>query len=489
MSKPAPRRGATPKARPGLLWLRQDLRLEDNPSLHALADGPLLAVFVLPEDPVLRPGAASRWWLHHSLKALGEALAAQGVTLLLMAGDATRLIPELAARIDAAAVHAGRVYDPAGRRQDATVSAALEADGRALVLHTASLLLEPHRLRSGAGKPYAVYTPFARAILALGDPPPPIPAPAALTGCPAPEGGLTLEALRLLPQPPEPDWAAEFPAFWQPGEAGAHSRLRDFLEEGVAEYGQARNRPGEDGSSRLSPHLRHGEISPRQVWHALRDSGRGGAGAETYLKEILWREFSYHLLWHRPELPDKPLRAEFAAFPWQPDAALLRAWQRGLTGYPIVDAGMRQLWRLGWMHNRVRMVAASLLVKHLLQPWQDGTAWFLDTLVDADPASNSASWQWVAGCGTDSAPYFRIFNPVLQGEKFDPDGAYLAEFVPELSALPAKWRHKPWLAPAAVLDKAGVVLGTTYPHPLVDHGAARARALQAFAQVMAARAA
>ena len=469
---------------PALLWLRQDLRLADNPALHALAGRPLLPVYVLDEAEALTPGAAEAVWLHHSLAALDAAFRRLGATLHLLRGDAAKLIPELAKRIGATEVHAGRRYAPAARRQDAAIAKALEADGGALTLHTSSLLLEPPHLRSGAGKPYAVYTPFARALRALGEPPPPIPAPRKLEGVKPPAGGLTLDKLGLLPR--KPDWAGEFDWLGTPGEAGAQARLAEFLEDGAEDYATGRDRPGIDGSSRLSAPLHFGEVSPRQLWHAL--EGRHGKGVETFRGEILWREFSHHLLWHRPELPDQPLRAEYAAFGWQPDKRLLQAWQQGRTGYPIVDAGMRQLWRRGWMHNRVRMIVASFLVKHLLQPWQDGAAWFLDTLQDADLANNSANWQWVAGCGTDATPYFRIFNPVLQGEKFDPDGAYLDDHVPELSRLPAKWRHKPWAAPEAELARAGVTLGKTYPRPLVDHAAARARALETFAALRARKA-
>jgi deoxyribodipyrimidine photo-lyase len=259
--------------------------------------------------------------------------------------------------------------------------------------------------------------------------------------------------------------------------------LADFLASGVKAYADRRNEPAaKGGTSGLSPHLHFGEISPRQVWVAARTAApHGGAGLETFLKEVLWREFSHHLLWHRPEMPEAPLRADFAAFPWAPDDALLRAWQRGQTGYPIVDAGMRQLWRIGWMHNRVRMITASFLVKHLLQPWQAGQAWFWDTLLDADLAANSASWQWVAGCGADAAPYFRIFNPVLQGEKFDPEGDYIRTWCPELAKLPARFIHKPFEAPEMILRGAGVTLGGTYPKPVIGLAEGRARALAAFA--------
>lgn len=459
---------------PALLWFRQDLRLADNPALAAIGARPVLPVYVLDDEAAgaWSHGGAQRWWLHHSLASLDADLRKLGAGLHIARGPASRIIPELAEAAGATEIHAGRLYEPWARQRDAAIAEALTAAGRKLTLHRSSLLHEPHHIRTGAGKPYSVYTPFSRAIFALGEPPPPLPAPTRLDGIAHP--GLALDALKLLPKR---DWADEFPQAWQPGEAGAAQRIAQFAN--IRRYDATRNLPGIAGTSGLSPHLRFGEISPRQVWHAARAAGV--AGDATFLKEILWREFSYHLLWHRPEMPEAPLQDSFTRFPWQPDARYLRAWQRGMTGYPIVDAGMRQLWRLGWMHNRVRMIAASFLVKHLLQPWQDGEAWFWDTLLDGDLASNAASWQWVAGSGADAAPYFRIFAPVLQGEKFDADGAYVRRWVPELARLPDKFLHKPWEAPEPVLNAAGIRLGTHYPRPIIAHAEGRARALAAYA--------
>lgn len=452
-----------------ILWFRADLRLADNPALHAAAaDGrPVLPVFIWDEAAMgaRTPGGASRWWLHHALASLARHLAARGATLHIARGRAEEVLPRLAAATGATHIHAMRAYEPWGRAQSERAHAALSG---ALALHRSALLHEPHLVRTGGGNPYSVYTPFSRALFALGDPPPPIPAPARIAGLTAP-GAEPLDSLGLLPTR---DWADAFPRHWTPGEAGAAERLARFTARALRGYDTARNTPGIEGTSGLSPHLRWGEISPRQAWHAARDAG--ASGPDTFLKEILWREFAYHLLWHRPEMPDESLKPEFRAFPWARDAALLRAWRRGRTGYPIVDAGMRQLWTTGWMHNRVRMIVASFLVKHLLQPWQDGEAWFWDTLLDADLASNTASWQWVAGCGMDAAPYFRVFNPVLQGEKFDPDGAYVRRFVPELASLPARFLHQPWNAPSPPRG---------YPKPIVDHAEARARALAAFAAI------
>jgi len=457
-----------------ILWFRQDLRLADNPALNeATAAGPVVAVYILDDAAAgaWRHGAAQRWWLHHSLASLAEGLRARGVELVLLRGDAVALLTGLAATLGASAIHAGRLYEPWARARDAALAQALPESCR-LVLHTSGLLHEPHRIRTGQGRPYMVYTPFSRAIFALGEPAPALEAPARLAAA-APPPGLALEALELLPRR---DWASGFPSHWQPGEAGAARRMAGFGPGGLAGYDDFRNLPGRVlGTSGLSPHLRFGEVSPRQLWHAARAAG--AAGPHTWLKEILWREFSYHLLWHRPEMTDTALQPGFANFPWQPDARLLRAWQLGQTGYPIIDAGMRQLWATGWMHNRVRMVVASFLVKHLLQPWQDGAAWFWDTLVDGDLASNSASWQWVAGCGADAAPYFRVFNPVLQGEKFDADGAYVRAWVPEVAGLPAKLLHQPWAAPNPPRG---------YPAPIIEHAAGRARALAAYATLKAA---
>ena len=469
---------------PALVWFRQDLRLADNPALTAAADRPLLPVYVLDDEAAGRwaPGGAGRWWLHHSLESLGAALARLGAPLLLARGRAEIVIPALADAVGAGEVFAGRLYEPWARERDDRVAEALEAAGRKLRLATSSLLREPASVRSGSGKPYAVYTPFAKAVVAMGDPDQPLPAPKSLQGIAAPPPGDRLDDWALLPRL---GWAAGFPDYWTPGEASAAERLAGFVAGPVQDYAGRHNHPGVDGTSRFSPHLHWGELSPRQVWCAVRAAVPGtaapGQPSWPFLSEVLWREFSYHVLWHRPELPEAPLRARFADFPWEPDTALLRAWQRGLTGYPIVDAGMRQLWRHGWMHNRVRMITASLLVKHLLQPWQDGETWFWDALVDADLASNSAGWQWVAGSGSDAAPYFRVFNPTLQGEKFDPSGAYVRHFVPELIELPDKHLHRPWEAPEAVLREAGVVLGRDYPRPVIEHGEGRARALAALA--------
>ncbi|MDB5314259.1 MAG: deoxyribodipyrimidine photolyase [Rhodospirillales bacterium] len=460
---------------PVILWFRQDLRLADNPALvAAILEGPVLPVYILDDEAAGRwaTGGAGRWWLHHSLASLTRDLEARGASLTLLRGRAETLIPALAQSTGAKQVHAGRLVEPFARERDSRIAEALGAIGATLTLHTSSLLTEPHRIRSAHGTPFVVYSPFSRAIFALGEPDAALPVPDRVPAVPPASDSLPLEALELLPKR---DWADAFPELWTPGEAGAAKRIERFTTKALSQYGADRNAPGGETTSGMSPHLRWGEISPRQLWHAARAAG--AEGQDTYLKEIIWREFSYHLLWHRPELPEVPLRAEFARFPWQPDAKLLHAWQRGETGFPIVDAGMRQLWKHGWLHNRVRMIVASFLIKHLLQPWQDGSAWFWDTLVDADLASNSASWQWVAGSGADAAPYFRVFNPILQGEKFDTDGRYVRAYLPELASLPDNLIHRPWEAPAEV--RAAL----RYPAPIISHEEGRDRALAAFASL------
>ena len=468
---------------PSLYWLRQDLRLTDNTALTAAAaQGPIIFLYVLDDETPgdWRLGGASRWWLNRSLGALRGK-----VPLLLRRGRAERVISEVLAETGATSVHFTRDYAPWADALERRVKDAAEAKGASCHRYGGFLLHEPEAIRNGSGEPYKVYTPFSKACFAAGEPKPLKPAPAF-----TPWAG-TIASDRLEDwglQPAKPDWARGFTPLWQPGEDGAAARLGEFIADGLAHYADERDRPDRDVTSRLSPHLHFGDISPAQCWHAVRAAqfkagGRLDQAAEKFLKEILWREFSYHLLHHWPSLPEKPFRPEFSAFPWAANLQGLTAWQRGLTGYPIVDAGMRELWATGIMHNRVRMIAASFLIKDLLIPWQEGESWFWDTLVDADIGSNAASWQWVAGCGADAAPYFRIFNPVLQGEKFDPDGAYVRKWAPELERLPDQFIHRPWEAPRLVLEAAGVTLGGNYPHPIVDHAKARDRALAAFQEL------
>lgn len=481
-----------------LLWFRQDLRLQDNPALRAALarGGPVVPVYILDDaaEGSWVAGGASRWWLHRSLAALDAALRDRGSRLLLARGETGAVLRTLLTRTGAGAVYWNRRYEPAAIARDTRLKAGLADAGFEARSFNAALLHEPQAVRNKQGGPFQVFTPFWRHCLTL-----PVDAPAKSGGTgaiPAPAvwpKSLALDALELEPRIP---WAGGLAATWMPGEAGAGERLRWFASGEMAAYSDRRNLPGVAGTSMLSPHLHFGEIGPRQIWAAVAAAGRGSGvfppnkGAAAFLSEVGWREFAHHLLFHFPHTPEAPLREDFNRFPWadDPEGGRLRAWQRGRTGYPIVDAGLRELWHTGWMHNRVRMIVGSFLVKHLRLPWQLGAAWFWDTLVDADLASNTLGWQWTAGCGADAAPYFRVFAPVLQGRKFDPDGAYVRRWVPELAKLPSAYLHAPWEAPAEVLQSAGIRLGLAYPRPIVDHATARAEALAAFKSLRGERA-
>jgi len=469
------------KPAPTIVWFRRDLRLTDNPALSAAAarGRPVIPVFVLDDDDAgaWAPGGASRWWLHHSLDALAKSLQARGSRLVLRRGPVAEAIEHLVAETGADAVYWNRRYEPWATKRDEAIKSGLQQRGSEVRSFNAALLQEPWNVRTGAGGPYKVFTPFWKALRAQIDVDTPRPAPERLPTAAGLPAGDHLDDWALTPS--RPDWASGLRAAWVPGEAAALQRLDGFLDDSVRHYAGQRDIPGVPGTSRLSPHLHFGEIGPRQVWHAAAIRQEGG-DADKFLSELGWREFSYHLLFHFPDLPERPLRSEFQDFDWADDPQGLAAWQRGRTGYPIVDAGLRELWETGWMHNRVRMVVASFLIKDLLLPWQAGAAWFWDTLVDADLASNSASWQWVAGCGADAAPFFRVFNPSLQGTRFDPDGAYVRRWVPELARLPDTAIHTPWRARPLDLVDAGIRLGRDYPEPMVDHGMARERALSTF---------
>ena len=465
-----------------LLWFRQDLRLQDHAALAAATEGGrrVVPVYVLDDDSpgAWRLGGAARWWLHHSLESLSRSLAERGSALVLRRGPSATCLAALAQEVGATEVHAGRMHEPWARRADEVVATALGQVGAALHLHRTATLFDLDGIRSKTGGIYGVYGPFAKQMRTR---PAPVEVPAApeRIASPALPASDPLASWGLLPT--RPDWAGGFRETWQVGEDAAHARLRAFVDKAVHGYDTGRNLPGQPGTSMVSAHLHWGELSPGQVWRAAAAASETtGQGIETYLGEILWRDFSAYLLWHNPAMPEQPLRPSFAALPFRDAPAELEAWRRGRTGVPIVDAGMRQLWRIGWMHNRVRMITASFLVKQLLISWQEGEAYFWDTLVDADLASNSASWQWIAGCGIDSQPFFRVFNPVSQGEKFDPAGAYVRLWVPELAQLPDRYVHAPWTAPAAVLEAAGVRLGRNYPAPIVDLAHGRQRALDAY---------
>lgn len=473
-------------AAPVILWYRDDFRLSDHAPLRAaVASGaPIIPLYVLDDETPgpWRLGGASRWWLHHSLAALAADLSARGGRLVIRRGDACAVIRQLARECQAQALYFHRGYTPAEADRERRLWREL-GDSLEIRRFPGRLLVEPEQVKTGAGEPFKVFTPFWRACLSLPEPEAPAPAPEHLAPPPPEVTGLDLDDLALLPR--TPDWAGGLRDNWRPGEAGAWERLTAFLDAAVVGYAADRDLPGHPGTSRLSPHLHFGEISPRQVWHAVRGLQVGYAaatkGGDAFLREVGWREFCQHLLHHWPRLPTEPFNPRFAHFPWREDEAAFGAWRRGQTGYPLVDAGMRELWHTGWMHNRVRMVVASFLVKHLLVPWQRGQDWFWDTLVDADLANNAGSWQWVAGCGADAAPYFRIFNPVLQGQKFDARGDYVRRWVPELRRLPDRDLHAPFAAGQASLAAAGVRLGVDYPAPLVEHDFARQRALAALA--------
>lgn len=467
-----------------LVLFRRDLRLADHAALimgskHAA----VIPVYVRELADPWAPGGASRWWLHESLASLNASLEQRGSRLILQKGHLLPTIRKLVKDSGATAVYWNRRYDPFGEETDALLKAGLRADGLTAESFNGVLMREPWDVETKTKTPYAVFTAFAKTFNAM--PPPALPRPIPKTL--APPGvwpkSLRLDDLGLAPTtPPQGPWHLGMADAWIPGETAGKRSIGTFIKGAMGDYTRTHDIPGERGTSRLSPYLAFGEISPRQAWHTVQASLAGRkphetAGAAVFLKELIWREFAYHLLHYHPTLPTTPLNKKFVQFGWEDRPDWVRAWQRGQTGYPIVDAGMRELWTTGWMHNRVRMVVASFLVKHLLTPWQVGAAWFWDTLVDADLASNSQNWQWCAGCGVDAAPYFRVFNPILQGARFDAAGIYVRKWVPEIAGLPDRYIHTPWDAPESALRAANIMMGTTYPKPIVDHGAARTAAL------------
>ena len=467
-----------------IVWFRNDLRLADHPALLAAVEngGQVIPVYVHAEnesDP-WQAGSASRWWLHHSLSRLDEDLRALGSGLTIRVGENLHELRQLISDTGADCIFWNRRYDPTDVECDKRVKSELTADGIHVESFNGSLLFEPWEIETKQGRPYQVFTPFSKTHLA---------AQANWTSATTDEkisklknrpDSVAIDDLALLPTIP---WADGMAEFWQPGEAGARALLERFVSKHAGVYDEQRNHPFIDGTSRLSPHLHFGEISPRQIWEVVANDRGQAPGHDAYLRQLIWRDFAHHILFHFPQTPDKPLREKFARFPWETDPVALRKWQRGRTGYPIVDAGMRQLWTTGWMHNRVRMIVGSFLTKDLRISWTEGAEWFWDTLVDADLANNTMGWQWVGGCGADAAPYFRVFNPTLQGQKFDKQGAYVREWIPEIAELPDKWIHNPWDAPDEILEAAGIQLGTTYPHPIVDHKEARKAALAALATI------
>lgn len=466
-----------------IFWFRNDLRLSDNPGFsQAVAEGTVMPIFISEEgggDP-FKMGAASRWWLHHSLKSLDESLQHK---LNLYHGNSLEVFTKLLKQHEIKAVYWSRAYEPLAVQQEAAVARLLQQQNIFFQSFNASLLWEPSEILKKDGKPYQVFTPFYAQALSQSDViRTPLRAPREMSLHQDLSNQSDLSSLALLSKIP---WHHKLHSCWKVGEQDAQEQLKFFLKKGFAGYQKNRDFPAVAATSRLSPHLRFGEISPHQVWHVTRKAASRSLkkDADAFLREVAWREFSYYQLFHFPELPWKNFQSKFDSFPWRHDENLLKAWQKGKTGYPIIDAGMRELWQTGTMHNRVRMIVSSFLTKNLLIDWRDGAAWFWDTLVDADLASNSLNWQWVAGCGVDAAPYFRIFNPVLQGKKFDTEGEYTRRFVPELSKLPKKFLFTPWEAPEAILKEVGIILGKTYPSPIIDLQQSREKALQAYGNI------
>ncbi len=469
---------------PVIVWIRRDLRLADNPALHnAAAQGqPVLPLFIwaLEEAAPWGPGGAHKWWFHHSLQSLSNSLEARGSRLILQQGNSLQVLQTLIQSTGAKAVYWNARYEPAGKTLDASIQQALEAQGITVKSFASHLLHQPDLVKTGSGLPYKVFTPFWKKLRATLQVDTPLPAPAHLKPIDVWPQSLPLDVLDLLPKL---NWADGFGSLWTPGEQAAQNRLDHFCDALLQTYPTQRDIPQDDGTSRLSPYLHFGEISPRQIWQtvtlrmaqpALQEAG------ECYLREIAWREFSYHLIHHFPQTPLENLRPAFDNFPWSDNAEWLTRWQKGITGYPIVDAGMRQLWHTGWMHNRVRMIVASFLTKHLRISWQHGAKWFWDTLVDGNLANNTMGWQWSAGSGADAQPFFRIFNPISQSERFDAKGVYIKRWVPEVEKLPAKYVHTPWTLPKPVQDHLGFFPGKSYPLPIVEHKAAREAALAAY---------
>ena len=458
-----------------IVWFRQDLRLADNPALHAAAasGAKVLPVYIHDDTEAgeWSPGSASRWWLEHSLSALNESLDGQ---LRVLTGDARALLPELVQETGAESVFWNRCVEPWRASGDSAIKAELLAAGIGVHTSNGAYLYDPAEVTKVDGTPYRVFTPFYRHVLKNWTPRDPLPAPP----------GLKLDRENAPPAdlPTPPAWERSDACPWRPGEAGAHAALTTFLEQRLDHYEEARDRPDLDGVSRLSPHLHFGEISPHQVRQATldRQPPPESSSQDRFLSELGWREFSAHLLANLPDLPGRNVQKKFDRFPWLNDEAVCEEWQSARTGYPIVDAGLRELRETGFMHNRVRMIVGSFLTKNLLQDWRVGERWFWENLVDADLANNSASWQWIAGCGADAAPYFRIFNPVTQGVRFDPQGNYVRRYIPELARVPDKFVHRPWEAPAETLEQAGVRLGEDYPSPIVDLKESRDRALTAY---------
>ncbi|MDF2577014.1 MAG: phrB [Chlamydiales bacterium] len=469
---------------PIIVWFRNDLRLTDNPALHAAAqtNKPIIPIYLwVPSEESPWPfGAASCWWLHYSLQNLKVNLSDKNLQLTIQRGESSLgLIQRIIQETGAKEVYWNHRYEPMTIARDQQLKGQLEKEGIQVQTFNGSLLSEPWEILNKQKKPFQVFGAYWKAFLKQNQIRALITLPSTLVSYPKKLASISLDNLNLLPGI---NWTEEIAKEWTPGEKGALHRLHSFLKLAAKNYTSGRDIPSTEGVSRLSPHLQFGEISPHQIWYALQESPHDQY-AEPFLRQLGWRNFAHYLLYHYPHTMQQPLRPKFQKFPFVSNKEHLKAWQKGLTGYPIVDAGMRQLWRTGWMHNRVRMIVGSFLVKDLLISWYEGAEWFWDTLVDANLANNTMGWQWIAGCGADASPYFRIFNPTTQGEKFDPEGKYIRRWIPELAFLPDKWIHTPWLAPTEILQKAKVELGMNYPYPIVDHAEARDTALAALRSI------
>jgi deoxyribodipyrimidine photo-lyase len=464
-----------------IVWLRQDLRLQDNPALnHALTQkNPIIFLYIYddtsPQEQEI--GNAQKWWLHHSLKALNKSIEDTfSTSLVLKKGTPLTILKEMVKDTKATALYWNRCYEPHSIQRDKDIKShfkeKLDVDS-----FNGSLLFEPWEVMNKSGNPFQVFTPFYKHASSHIQPRPVESLRTTKEKHPLIKGD-DLDDWNLLPT--NPDWAKKFEQYWIPGEKGAHEKLDQFLSHGIHYYATKRDVPSVKAVSELSPHIHFGEISPHQAWFQAKASDANQKNILKFLSELGWREFSYYILFHAPHIPTQNFNKKFDHFPWDQNEKALKAWQTGNTGYPIVDAGMRQLWETGWMHNRLRLIVGSFLTKHLLHSWRHGAAWFQDTLVDADLANNSASWQWIAGSGADAAPYFRIFNPMLQSKKFDPEGTFIRKWVPELKDLSNTDIHAPWEASEKALHSADIVLGKTYPHPIIDHQHGRERALETF---------
>ncbi len=476
-----------------IVWFREDLRLDDNPALFTACQQAQhvipIYIFDVKNTGNWPLGAASRWWLERSLVSLQNELRTQRSDLLVFKGESGEVLNQVIKVSKACAVYWNRCYAPAQTERDKKIKMKLKNSGVEAISLMGNLLIEPWKLFNKSNQPYKVFTPYWKRVKEelISQPPAAYDFATTIPSLPKqlPES-LPIEALNLYAS--KIDWAQDFSDYWQPGVKGVEKAKSAFMDQDIFKYSDQRDIPDIDGTSRLSPHLHFGELSVNQLWLEIyqsmqTQSCQNKEQSWSYLRQLAWRDFSQYLLFHFTHIDQQPFRPEFDAFPWQQDQALLEKWQQGQTGYPLIDAGMRQLWQTGWMHNRVRMVCASFLTKHLLIHWHQGAKWFWDTLVDADLANNSCGWQWVAGSGADAAPYFRIFNPMMQSKKFDPQGHYIRRWVTELSKLDTKFIHEPWLADKTVLKAAGVELGQNYPHIIIEHAFARQRALGAYAQI------